>query len=96
MQIYNFKVLYRIIKFYGVCYVDKNTSVEKPEKYYLANVGVYLVSSSILNLIDLNKNTSFVDLINKLLKKKKKIGIFPITEKSWKDLGQSTEFIDNK
>ena len=84
---------------YGVCYVDKNKLtkiVEKPEKYYLANVGVYLVSSSILNLIDLNKNTSFVDLINKLLKKKKKIGIFPITEKSWKDLGQSTEFIDNK
>ena len=68
--------------------------MEKPEKYYLANVGVYLVSSSILNLIDLNKNTSFVDLINKLLKEK--IGIFPITEKSWKDLGQSTEFIDNK
>ena len=61
---------------YGVCYVDKNKLtkiVEKPEKYYLANVGVYLVSSSILNLIDLNKNTSFVDLINKLLKKKKKI-----------------------
>ena len=68
--------------------------MEKPEKYYLANVGVYLVSSSILNLIDLNKNTSFVDLINKLLKEKK-IGIFNY-RKILKDLGQSTEFIDNK
>ena len=83
---------------YGVCHVNNNKLtkiVEKPAKYYLANVGVYVVSSKVLKLIDLNKNISFVNLIEKLLKKKKKIGIFPITEKSWKDLGQSVDLIRN-
>ena len=82
---------------YGVCYIHNNKLKkidEKPENFYLANVGVYLVSSNVLNLIAKNKPTSFVDFINKLLLKKKKIGIFPIAEKSWTDLGQTVEFID--
>lgn len=77
---------------YGVCYVNENKLikiVEKPENYYLANVGLYIISSKVLKLIDLNKNISFVKLIEELLKKKRKVGVFPISEKSWLDLGQS-------
>lgn len=77
---------------YGVCHIEKNKLkkiIEKPVEYFLANVGVYVVSSKVLKLIDPNRNISFINLIEKLINQKKKIGVFPITEKSWLDLGQS-------
>lgn len=84
---------------YGVCkaHNDQLQNIkEKPEKNYLANTGFYVVNSRVFNLIKDNENTSFIDLINRALIKKMKIGIFPISSNAWIDLGQSAEFIRNK
>ena len=81
---------------YGVCKIKNNhlvNIVEKPEKNYLANTGLYLVNSKIFKLIKKNEKMSFVDLINKALKKKMNIGVYPIPSNAWIDLGQSIDFI---
>ncbi len=80
---------------YGVCEVKQNKLqkiIEKPQKNYLANTGVYVVKSKIFNLIKKNENISFVNLIEKALSKNFKIGIFSVHSKTWIDLGQSVEF----
>ena len=80
---------------YGVCEVKNNNLhkiIEKPEKNYLANTGVYVVKSKIFNLINKNENMSFINLIEKALIKNFKIGVFSVQSKSWIDLGQSVEF----
>ncbi len=81
---------------YGVCKVQNNrlqNIIEKPEKNYLANTGLYLVNSKVFKLIKKNENISFVDLINKAISKKMKIGVFPIPSNAWIDLGQSIDFM---
>ena len=62
----------------------------------MANTGLYLVNSKVFKLIDKNENLSFVDLINRAVKKKLKIGVFPIPSNAWIDLGQSIDFIRKK
>ena len=77
---------------YGVCKIKKGKMQdieEKPTTNYLANTGVYMINSDVLKYLKKDQPTSFVDLIKKLLKKKKKIGAYTIFSKSWKDLGQS-------
>ena len=81
---------------YGVCKIQNNqlqNIIEKPEKNYLANTGLYLVKSKVFKLIKTNENISFVDLINRALSKKMNIGIYPVASNSWLDLGQSIDFI---
>ena len=58
-----------------MCHVEKNKLkkiIEKPVEYYLANVGVYVVSSKVLKLIDPNRNISFINLIEKVDKSEEK------------------------
>lgn len=84
---------------YGVCKVQNNrlqNIVEKPEKNYLANTGLYLVNSKVFKLIKKNDNVSFVDLINKAVSKKMNIGVYPIPSNAWIDLGQSIDFMRKK
>ena len=81
---------------YGVCKIKKGKLQdieEKPMTNYLANTGVYMINSDALKYLKKNQPTSFVDLINKALAKRMKIGIFPISNDSWVDLGQSIDFI---
>jgi dTDP-glucose pyrophosphorylase len=80
---------------YGVCKIVNNklsNIIEKPQSDFLANTGFYLVNSKIFDLIKKNESLSFVDLIKLSLKKRKKIGVFPISSNNWKDLGQSISF----
>ncbi len=81
---------------YGVCKVQNNklqNIIEKPEKNYLANTGLYLINSKVFKLIKNNENISFVDLINKAVAKKMKIGVYPVPSNAWLDLGQSADFL---
>ncbi len=80
---------------YGVFSINKKGSfeklVEKPSKRYLVNTGLYIVNPKILNLINKNKYLDFNELINKAKKKKYKIGLFPIEDSAWSDVGQWSE-----
>ena len=80
---------------YGVCKISKNGSlsslVEKPSFDYLINAGLYLINNKILNFIP-KKRFDLPDLINIAKKKKKKVSVYFISDKSWIDVGQWDEF----
>lgn len=83
---------------YGVCEIEnggvlKNIE-EKPEFDFLVNTGMYLVEPSVIDDIPENKPYNITDLISKYLKKKKRVGVYPISEKSWLDIGRIEEMQD--
>lgn len=80
---------------YGVLNLDKegllDSTVEKPEYSHLVNTGMYLIEPTILKFVPDNK---FSDLPNIIMDAKNsglKIGVYPISENSWMDMGQIKE-----
>jgi len=81
---------------YGVCDVgnggELNNIREKPEYDFLVNTGVYLIEPDVLKLLPKNSYFDMPDLINKIKENKLKVGVFPVSEKSWADAGQWSEY----
>lgn len=81
---------------YGVCETNNNGTlknfVEKPSYNLFVNTGLYVFKKSVIKYIPKEKNFDIQKLIENLKKAKKKIGIFPINQSSWFDVGQWTEF----
>ena len=81
---------------YGVCKLENDGSLknieEKPEYDFLVNTGIYILNPDILQFIPKNKLFDMTDLIKYLKEKKKKIGVYPISEKDWIDIGQWGEY----
>jgi len=77
---------------YGVCKINEsgllNSIQEKPSQHSLINTGMYVVNNQIFRLIKKSKFLNFTDLILLARKKNKKVGIYPISERSWLDIGQ--------
>ena len=88
--------LHNLIIPYGVCEIESNGHLiklnEKPNYDYLVNTGVYLLNPELLQYIPDNEHFDITDLLEKLRLKKKKIGVYPITEHDWVDIGQWTEY----
>ena len=76
---------------YGVCEIGKNQKLkkieEKPKIDFLANTGCYLINKKILKLIPKNKYYDFTDLITSAIKKRYKVGLYPIDKNEWIDVG---------
>ena len=81
---------------YGVCQISKKGSlhklIEKPKHDYLVNTGLYIMNPKILNLIPKNKFLNINNLLKSIKRKKMKIGVYPISEESWSDIGQWSEY----
>tara|TARA_Y100001934_G_C12377803_1_gene790291 strand:- start:4202 stop:5302 length:1101 start_codon:yes stop_codon:yes gene_type:complete len=81
---------------YGVCLCNSEgllTNIkEKPIYDFLVNTGVYLINSEKLSYIPENKFYDMTDFINMLQKKNCRVGVYPISEKSWVDIGQWKEY----
>lgn len=81
---------------YGDCFVDKSGNLkkikEKPEYNFLANAGLYIINSKLFKFIPKNKKFDFVNLLEKLINSKIKIGVYPVSELSWQDTGDWTSF----
>jgi dTDP-glucose pyrophosphorylase len=84
---------------YGVCNFNKSgklTSIkEKPKYDFFINTGLYIVEPKVLNLIPSNIKFDMNELLNKAKKSNLKIGVFPVSENSWIDLGQWSEYKKN-
>ena len=80
---------------YGVCHLNKNGSLkkitEKPGFDFLINTGLYLLSKKVIKLIPKGKFFNTPDLINIANIKGYKVGVYPIGETNWIDVGQWTE-----
>jgi dTDP-glucose pyrophosphorylase len=76
---------------YGLCEINAKGNLininEKPKIDFLANTGLYVLDPKVLKLIPKKKSFDMNNLIEKLLKRKNKLGVFPINEDDWNDLG---------
>ena len=76
---------------YGVCLLDNKKRFagleEKPNYSFLFNIGLYLINRKQLKFIKKNHELNMDELIFKLKKQKKKIGIYEIDSSKWYDLG---------
>lgn len=77
---------------YGVVDINSGGELkkieEKPEYDFLVNTGMYLVDKKTLRYIPRDRTFHITDFIKKLKRKKCKIGVYPVSEKSWLDVGQ--------
>lgn len=80
---------------YGVCSIKRGGELkklrEKPEYDFLVNTGMYALEPEALKSIPANKFLHITDLITRSICLGKKIGVYPISEKSWIDTGQIEE-----
>ncbi len=81
---------------YGVCEIKSGGILkkinEKPAYDFLVNTGLYLMNPKVIALIPKNKFFNFNDLVKRAQKKKLRIGVFPIPESSWVDVGHWEEY----
>lgn len=66
---------------------------EKPEITIKINTGFYVLEPEIIKEIPKNRMFHITDLITALKKKNKKVGVFPVSEGSWKDIGEWPEYL---
>lgn len=80
---------------YGVMETEKGGNliemIEKPEYTFQINTGMYILEPHIIELIPNNEFYHITDLIEKV-NENGKVGVFPIPEKSWYDIGQWKEY----
>lgn len=81
---------------YGVCTIknggELNELSEKPEYDYLVNSGMYILNSSVLELIPENEFFHITHLMEKIKTNGGNVGVYPVSEKSWIDVGQWEEY----
>jgi NDP-sugar pyrophosphorylase family protein len=81
---------------YGICEIENGGGltkiIEKPEYNFLVNTGMYVLRKEILKLIPENEVFHMTHLINEAKKNGGKIGVFPIRENAWLDIGEWAEY----
>ena len=87
----------KIIVPYGVVSLDQlgnyHNMIEKPEISYLINTGFYVVEPQIIENLKKDTHYDFPNIIDCCHKKGGKIGVYPISEQSWMDMGQFDEML---
>jgi len=81
---------------YGICELNSEGSLErikeKPEYNFLVNAGMYVLNPDALELIPENQLFHITHLIDKIKKNGGQIGVYPVSEKAWIDVGQWAEY----
>lgn len=87
--------LKNIVVPYGVLHSKEGgiiTSIEeKPQLSYIINTGMYVINPEAFELIPEGRFFHMTDLADKMIKSGMKVGIYPITENSFSDMGQFEE-----
>jgi len=68
---------------------------EKPELTFKINSGMYILEPHVLSEIPKDTLFHITELIEKIKHKKGKVGVFPVSEKSWKDIGTWKEYMNH-
>jgi dTDP-glucose pyrophosphorylase len=69
---------------------------EKPNITLKINAGLYILEPELINEIPQNEFFHITHLIEKIMKRDGKVGVFPVSEKSWKDIGEWDTYLKNK
>jgi len=81
---------------YGICELNGGGSLErikeKPEYNFLVNAGMYVLNPAVLELIPDNQLFHITHLIDKIMENGGQIGVYPVSENAWIDVGQWAEY----
>jgi len=81
---------------YGTCELNGEGHLshinEKPQYDFLINTGLYVLSPDIIALIPQNKFYHITHLIEDAKNQGKKVGVFPVDDEAWIDVGQWAEY----
>lgn len=80
---------------YGVVEIGQNGEIEsmseKPELSFFTNTGMYIVEPRVIEELEENRFVGFPDIIEEYKNAGEKIGVYPISENAWMDMGQLDE-----
>lgn len=81
---------------YGIVETSKNGLLseikEKPELSFQINTGLYILEPSVIELIPEGEFFHITHLMGKIKEEGGRVGCFPISEKSWTDIGDWKEY----
>jgi len=81
---------------YGTCELNGEGHLshinEKPKYDFLINTGLYLLNPNILDMIPKGKFYHITQLIKDAKSEGKRVGVFPIDDDAWIDIGQWAEY----
>ncbi|MBT6935989.1 MAG: NTP transferase domain-containing protein [Candidatus Marinimicrobia bacterium] len=81
---------------YGTCELNGDGNLshinEKPKYDFLINTGLYVLNPDVLRLIPKDKFYHITHLIEDANNNGKKVGVFPIDDDDWIDIGQWAEY----
>lgn len=80
---------------YGVIENDEigtvTNIVEKPSYSFMTNTGLYVVEPEIIDFIDEDIIIHMPEIAQRYIQMGERVGVFPIPEKEWMDMGQFSE-----
>lgn len=80
---------------YGVIYTKEDgvidRMVEKPTHSYLVNTGMYIINAEVIGLIPKDEFFHMTHLTDKAMELGMKVGMYPVSEDSFLDMGQFEE-----
>lgn len=80
---------------YGVVEIGEQGELaaikEKPQLSFFTNTGCYIVEPEVVSEMKANTHIDFPDIIEEYRIKGKKVGVYPISENAWMDMGQLPE-----
>ena len=81
---------------YGTCELNGDGHLlrinEKPHYDFLINTGLYILNPKVLELIPKNEFYHITHLIENVINQGKRVGVFPIDDEAWIDIGQWAEY----
>lgn len=88
-SIKNMQIPYGVLKLNDEGLLD--STEEKPEFSYLINTGMYLIEPDLLDLVPNNEFSDLPTIIMQAKEQGMRVGVYPVSEKSWLDMGQIKE-----
>lgn len=80
---------------YGVVEIDREGGLlemkEKPELSFLTNSGFYIIEPEVIDCIPQDTFIHITQVIQNLKDKGEPVGVYPVSENSWLDMGQPEE-----
>jgi len=81
---------------YGACSLNEDGHLshinEKPKYNFLINTGLYVLNPDVLNFIPNGKFYHITHLIEEANSQGRKVGVFPVDDDDWVDIGQWAEY----
>lgn len=82
----NFEIPYGIVNFSEGGEIS--SFEEKPQMSFFTNTGYYILEPKVFEYIGQNENIGMPDIIDRMRRDGQKIGIYPISDIAWLDMGQ--------